>query len=272
MTNYSILVNSCDSYSDLWEPFFKLLKIHWPEIVEHEVFLNTETKAFFMPGIDLRKPSLSELDCTTWSKRFKTCLDQIHTKYVIILLDDFFLEKDVDVAKLSECVAIMERDETIKNFSFVPTLWPNKDDGVFADFELKNKKSPYLLNLQAGLWRTEELKSLVRENETPWEFEEWGTHRAAKAGGKYYVAKEGCPQVFTYNWKPGGAVHRGKWTTGVDELLKEIDVDMDFSIRGWDVDRPKVKVQKTMRQKVSDFIWPVVAPIKIEYLYRKYHK
>ena len=67
-------------------------------------------------------------------------------------------------------------------------------------------------------------------------------------------------------------MHRGKWTTGVDELLKEIDVDMDFSIRGWDVDRPKVKVQKTMRQKVSDFIWPVVAPIKIEYLYRKYHK
>lgn len=269
---YTVLVNSCDSYSDLWEPFFKLLRLHWPDVNENRIMLNTETKMYSIDGIDLQRPHLTEEDVTTWSKRFKACLNQIDTKYVVILLDDFFLEEDVDTQRLNKCIEAMERDDSVRCFTFVPTLWPNKDDGAFENFELRGRKAPYLLNLQAGLWRTEELKSLVRENETPWEFEEWGTHRAAKAGGKYYVAKEGCPQVFTYNWKPGGAVHRGKWTTGVDELLKEIDVDMDFSIRGWDVDRPKVKVQKTMRQKVSDFIWPVVAPIKIEYLYRKYHK
>ena len=65
-------------------------------------------------------------------------------------------------------------------------------------------------------------------------------------------------------------MHRGKGTAGVEKLLKEIDVDIDFNIRGWDED--KTKVQKTIRQKISDFIWPVVGPIKMQYLYRRYHK
>lgn len=260
MSELTILVNSCDSYSDLWEPFFTLLKRHWPNINENSIMLNSESKSFSIPEMNIVQPMLSDDDCTTWSKRFKACLNQIKTKYVLIMLDDFWIEKDVDVARLNACVEAMEKDEAIKNFSFVPTLWQNKNDGVFEYFELR-KKGPYMLNLQAGLWRTEELKKLVVENENPWQFETLGTYRAAKAGGKYYVAKEGCPQVFEYNWKAGGAVHRGKWTDGVEEILRDIGVEMDFTIRGWDRETLAEHSQeghKTLRKRISDLVWPFV--------------
>lgn len=253
MCNMTVLVNSCDTYSDLWMPFFMLLKQHWENIDQYSIMLNTESKAYSVPGMNIIRPVLTEDDCTTWSKRFKACLNQIETKYVLILLDDFWLESDVDIARLNACVEAMERDEAIKNFSFVPTLWRNINDSAFEYFELR-KKGPYLLNLQAGLWRTEELKALVVEDENPWQFENMGTYRAVKAGGKYYVAKEGCPQVFDYNWKVGGAVHRGRWTDGVDEILRGIGVEMNFEIRGWDRDVP-AEGPKTLRKRISDFVW-----------------
>lgn len=260
MCKYTILVNSCDAYEDLWGPFFILLQKYWPEAKNKKILLNSERKSFSVDGLNIQKAVLSDYDCETWSRRFKSCLEQIDTKYVIVLLDDFFLEKEVDDFRLNQCLEAMEQDETIKNFSFVPTLWKSVKDRSFLYFE-RRRKGPYLLNLQAGLWRTEELKSLVVEDESPWEFEELGTYRAAKAGGKYYVAADNCPQVFTYNWKPGGAVHRGKWTDGVEEILRAVDVDIDFNIRGWDRDvpvAPQVRQRKTLRKRLSDLVWPFV--------------
>ncbi len=39
----TVLINSCDAYSDLWEPFFKLFSIYWPDC-PYEIVLNTEYK------------------------------------------------------------------------------------------------------------------------------------------------------------------------------------------------------------------------------------
>ena len=42
----TILVSSCDLYEDAWYPFFKLLKIQWPECEQYRIVLNTETKTY----------------------------------------------------------------------------------------------------------------------------------------------------------------------------------------------------------------------------------
>jgi hypothetical protein len=41
----SILVNSCDSYDDLWEPYFSLFHVQWADC-PYPVYLNTETKRY----------------------------------------------------------------------------------------------------------------------------------------------------------------------------------------------------------------------------------
>ena len=261
MNDITILVNSCDAYSDLWLPFFTLLKKYWPGEIP-PIILNTETKNFSFPGLDIQKAVLTETDCEAWGKRFKASLKQIPTKYVLIFLEDFWLEKTVDIAGLNACVAAMEQDKSIKSFSFVPTLWDNIKDGQYENFELRKRMGHFLVNLQVGLWRTSELYDLALDNETPWQFGTNATYRASKGvrkGDKYYAAIDGCPQVFTYNWKPGGAVHRGRWTDGVDTILSSINITMDYSIRGWDRDVPvPTNSHKSLRKRISDFIWPFV--------------
>ena len=39
----TLLVNSCDAYADLWQPFFTLLKRYFVPLPA-EILLNTETK------------------------------------------------------------------------------------------------------------------------------------------------------------------------------------------------------------------------------------
>ena len=49
----TLLVNSCDAYADLWQPFFTLLKRYFVPLPD-EILLNTETKEFHLDGVKLR--------------------------------------------------------------------------------------------------------------------------------------------------------------------------------------------------------------------------
>ena len=48
----AILVNSCDKYEDAWDPFFKLLKIQWPDC-PYRIYLNTEFKNYVCDCFDV---------------------------------------------------------------------------------------------------------------------------------------------------------------------------------------------------------------------------
>ena len=41
----SILINSCDAYEDIWEPFFRCFSENWPDC-PYPIYLNTETKEY----------------------------------------------------------------------------------------------------------------------------------------------------------------------------------------------------------------------------------
>ena len=45
----TLLVNSCDAYADLWQPFFTLLTRYFVPLPD-EILLNTETKEFHLDG------------------------------------------------------------------------------------------------------------------------------------------------------------------------------------------------------------------------------
>ena len=46
--DYTIFVNSTDSFEDTWVPFFHLLSDYWPQT--RPVILNTERKTFTHPS------------------------------------------------------------------------------------------------------------------------------------------------------------------------------------------------------------------------------
>ena len=48
----TVLVNSCDEYSEIWDVFFTLFKKYWPQC-EYPIVLNTESKSYSFDGLDI---------------------------------------------------------------------------------------------------------------------------------------------------------------------------------------------------------------------------
>ena len=88
----TILVNSCDKNSDLWEVFFKVMQKYWQDC-PYRIILNTETKSYSFDGFNVeclcvaKNKSDEELLSYAWADRVKDNLKYIDTKYTLFLLD-----------------------------------------------------------------------------------------------------------------------------------------------------------------------------------------
>jgi hypothetical protein len=143
--NITFLVNSCDSYEDLWTPFFTALKKYW-HCLSYPIILNTESKKFVFENLNIKCNGSSD---DRWGSRLLENLKNINTEYVIILFDDYLINKTVDIKKIDNCIDILEKNKNVAVFYLVDI---NKHKGVCSsnkikiplnDFRLKNEKLDY---------------------------------------------------------------------------------------------------------------------------------
>ena len=101
MNDISILVNTSDSFEDCWNPFFQLFTTYWSDC-DWPIVLNTETKSYSYPGLNIRCARVAEGESRrlSWSECLMRCLDGIDTPYLLYLQEDYFLEGPVQVEKL----------------------------------------------------------------------------------------------------------------------------------------------------------------------------
>lgn len=228
----TLLVNSCDAYSDLWEPFFRILIANWDPI-PYPIILNTESLAFSFPSLEIHTFGLYPKENNVpWGERLIATLQRIDTEFILFMLDDFFLLDRVDQERINQCISWMTENPEIAVFSFSRTHQPNIRDGKYPHFERRPQNGEYRLNTQAAVWRREKLISYIRPHESPWEWELYGSIRSRRYPEIFYSAIEGEPSIMLYDWSAGGAVHRGKWTASALKLLKEYDIQVDVTKRG----------------------------------------
>ncbi len=230
--NCTLVINSCDAYSDLWDIFFRLFKIQWMDC-PYPIILNTESKDYTADGLNLRcLHFFKQGEKVTWSKLTKTVLEKINTDYVIFLLDDFFLESVVLQDKIDECISWMNENKNIATFSFMPAPQPNIISKKYNGFELRGSKSPYRFNCQAGIWRRKLLIKYLRDHESAWQFETWGSIRSRRYKEEFYSLCEREPLVFDYAW--GNPIKRGKWyEPEVLKLENQFGIKFDWEKRGF---------------------------------------
>ena len=198
MRDCTVLVNSCDKYEDLWNPFFTLFKKYWPTC-SYDIILNTEQKKYQFNGLDIKTYAMSD-PTEKWGERFLKHLSKVDTEYVIVLLYDFFFRDYVREDRLNSCVEAMNKDKSITCFSFCYVDDENNMPCEYEGFEQRPQKGDYRFNLQAALWRTKDLISYIFPEETPWEWEEEGNIRSYVVDKKFYVTKHGY-FVFNYGFK-----------------------------------------------------------------------
>ena len=234
----AILVNSTDGYADTWEPFFTLFAESWPHC-PYPIVLNTETLDYTHPGLEIRvshtwpDPATPRPD---WSESLRRCLAGIDAEVVLYLQDDYFLNGPVDVETVEGFARILEAEN--RPHILLRELTGSRRYEALPDHQglwRIPSRSPYLVSLQAGLWRRVALQGLLRSGENPWQFERWGTIRARREGLDFL-----CPDLNRYEWagrtivpyEPTGII-RGRWyAPAVVELFERHGIEVDFSARG----------------------------------------
>lgn len=177
----TILIMSCDKFSDLWDGHVQLLEQNWGDrgMKTYLVTDKESDKTFEHVTI------LSTGEDKEWSERLKCALEQVTTEYVFITLDDYFLIKPVSNEKISNILSIMQNDgyDYIRLF-LRPKCPKSARISKYGEFYEINTRDRYSVNLYAGIWKKEFMEKVIREPRNAWQFEVSLPHIATELGAK----------------------------------------------------------------------------------------
>lgn len=178
----SILVSSCDKYSDLWGIFSYYFKKNWKDcsldkyIISN--FSNNSPKDFKNIRVGNDK---------SWSNNLILSLKKISTPYVLILLDDVFIKNKVDNSLFEKiCIEFINTNGNYLKFLSHPKS-NYKTDSKFFNYLPEN--TLYRSTAVFALWKKSTILRLLNPDENAWEFEENGSIRSDKYNGFFTVNK-----------------------------------------------------------------------------------
>lgn len=215
----SILVVSCDKYSDLWDTFLFLWKRYWSDC-PYQVALGSNYKKADYPGVI---PILIGED-TSWTNNVKTMLEQIKTPYVMMMLEDFFLCKPVKGKSISDLLKYtIENDVDCMRVTAAMPLKKvtNRELGI-GPIE---HGTPYYVSCHPAFWKKATLLELLRDGYSAWDFEEKNSSESRFFDYKFMSTT--TPRIFMRN-----GVERGKYYKSTLRFLKKEGISVDLSSRG----------------------------------------
>ena len=224
MNDISVLIYSCDKYSDVWGPFFTLLFRYWD--CPYQIYLATESEQCLLPEIKTINHSAA-----TWTERIKATLQDIPTMFVIGMCEDMFIRQPVRQKIIDNCLNAMKNDKGIACFNF-ECFREQTDGGPFANFGRKTRNAEFKKSCQPTLWRKPILEELLMEPMDAWEWE------STPANDKYQYFVYTGPEseaVFEYGYHNGEwfGIQKGKWVeSDVKPLFEKENINIDLSIRG----------------------------------------
>ena len=251
----TLLLSTYDAGEDLWEGFFISIKHQWPEF-DMPIAVNTERKKVSFPGYSINTYNvLKKKGNVNWGKRLKDVLKRIDTEFVLLFLEDYWLDAPVDNEYFEKSLQWLRDNQDISTFSYFPCLpGQNIEDNLFDRMELRPTKCEYKFNCQVAIWRREKLIKYIRNHENPWEWEIYGSMRASRFKERFYTLKKGEKLCFSYGDPDVGClIHKGKWVEEpARRLCKLYNLDIDFSIRGFeDFDAYRNPEKQSLAQRLK---------------------
>ena len=226
MKDTSVLIYSCDAYSDVWEPFFTLFYRYWE--CPYRVYIVCESKKCYVPGVTTLHANGRWTDC------IRSAVEQIPTKYVIGMCEDFFMRRKVKDQVIRNCASEMDANPNIACFNFEKEYgWVLPSD--YPNFGRKPDGGEYRQSCQPTLWRKNILLELLQRSMNAWEWEL--SSGSAPDKYEYYIWTGPADKlVFEYGYHNNQWVGlcKGKWVReDVVPLFEREHIEVDYSIRGY---------------------------------------
>lgn len=207
----SLLVISCEKFSDLWDGHVKLLEQNWPDrdMMTYIVTDAPTTKSY--PGIHIISAGVD----LEWTERLAYALKQVDAEYIFITLDDYFLIKKVDNKRILELITMMEQEgfDYVRLFKRPKKSTLNEVERHKRVFHV-NIKETYSVNLYAGIWKKKFLESTLKKTKNIWQYEVSLFLRAQEYGAK-------CAVSFRNEFKILDVVRKGKLLHSAARFFKD---------------------------------------------------
>ena len=223
--NTSVLIYSCDAYSDVWAPFFKLFFKYWE--CPYRVYITAETKKCYASGVTTINTE------GTWTERMQKAVRELPTKYVIGMCEDFFFRRRVKQEIIEKCIRYMEHDHEAGCFNFEKECEPgiNLISSEYENFGIKPPGHHFQKSCMPTLWRRGYLERLLDCKLDAWSWE-W-QEREYPMIHYIWTGEETAFDYGLKNRNPFGIV-KGKWVLDdVKPLFQEERIEVDFSKRGY---------------------------------------
>ena len=199
----AMMVVSCDAYSLLGNIYFDLQEryMNW---FEYDRFFVLEKRDFFRNGVKTIKCG----DDCNWSGKVLRALEHIPHKYILFMLEDYFIGKDVDREKFLYALQVM-KNNNLKYYKItnLPKLKKHSSIEPYLSDIPSNKR--YGINLQAAIFEREFLiEILAGEDRSAWKTE---TDLLDKVTDKYEHNLTGCVVDRRNIIDVHNGVIKGKW-------------------------------------------------------------
>ena len=228
----AILVLGCDKNISVLNIFFDFFKKFWPEC-KYPIYLGLEKSTVRYDGVSTLNSNEKQ-----WAKRIKSYLMSLKEERVLIILDDFIPEAPVDFHKIETYIAYMKENQNIATISLAEIYDKANFPSAYPGLMRRKSRGDYLLNMQVGLWNKSILCALLRDKETPWETELFGSIRARKYA-KYQFLCIPSDQNSPYRYGRGWLLVRGCWNgneikrLGLESYYKDIFDGKDIIYKGF---------------------------------------
>lgn len=163
----TILIVSYDGYKDMWTDFFNCKKLNWSDCPYETVLANNEEN-FQFEGVRV-------INCgkeAQWSTRTRKALENIETRYVCFMLEDFFISQKVDNSVVKDALETMTKSNIVYykllSLSKLTTPYFNKEKGE----RIIPANLHYGVSLMAAIWDRKYFLNLIGPDDyNPWKFE-----------------------------------------------------------------------------------------------------
>ncbi len=233
----TIVVNTCDAYEDVLNIFFCALHEYWPDC-PYPIVINTESSSYNSHNYPARVHHYAKMNGEDdWGDRLRSTLSSIQTEFVLMIYDDFILNRAVSNKSIQSALQLLLTKKNAVVTYLINTNLPLREANADGMFIQVKDKVDYRLNSAPAIWRRESLKNYTAIMDTPWAWEVFGSYRTWGDGQVFYSLNPNQPDVYSYNHSKGGAIYRGKWVKDVvDQVVNKYNLKIDWNVRGYSSD------------------------------------
>ena len=216
----TVLVVGFDRWAVMWLGFCHFWHKFWPDCPWPLAFMSNGRTA----------PCGTTLDCgadDNWTAMMQSALRQVETPYLLLMLADYWLAAPTEAGAVLQFASYLEppydahhirlqRSDPATQQASGP-FEPDPRLFVFAPHAV------YRISLQAGLWNTHTLATLLHDRENPWEFETNASYRSRLAVNALCIDLTTTPDQWNGNayLNYHNIVSQGQWCgKPVDDALQ----------------------------------------------------